>query len=95
VGSLKDPRKRVTIAQIAKAAGVSPSTVSKVLNGNAEVSVSTRQRVQSLLSEQNYEPRASAQSGAPALIDLVFQELESPWPWRSYEGPWKLQLSAT
>ena len=81
-----DRRKRVTIAQIAAAAGVSASTVSKVLNGNADVGSSTRQRVQALLSEHRYERRASAQNGAPALVDLVFQELESPWAMEIVRG---------
>jgi len=76
---VEEPPRRVTIAQIALAAGVSSSTVSKVLNGNVEVSAATRQRVQTLLLEHNYERRASAQTGGPALVDLVFQELESPW----------------
>lgn len=55
------------------------STVSKVLNGNHDVSETTRRRVQSLLSERNYERRNSAPEQAPAVLDLVFQELESPW----------------
>lgn len=71
--------RRVTIAHIATAAGVSASTVSKVLNGNTDVSAVTRQRVQALLAEHGYERRPSAQSGTPLLVDLVFQELESPW----------------
>jgi DNA-binding LacI/PurR family transcriptional regulator len=79
-------RQRVTIAHIAAAAGVSPSTVSKVLNGNAEVSAATRQRVQVLLAERGYERRSSAQAGAPPLVDLVFQELESPWAMEIIKG---------
>jgi DNA-binding LacI/PurR family transcriptional regulator len=78
--------KRVTIDQIAKAAGVSSSTVSKVLNGNDDVSAATRQRVQSLLSDRNYERRSAAQTTAPPLIDLVFQELESPWAMEIVRG---------
>ena len=79
-------RDRVTIAQIAEAAGVSISTVSKVLNGNTDVSAATRQRVQGLLVDRRYERRASARSGAPPLIDLVFAELESPWAMEIVRG---------
>jgi LacI family transcriptional regulator len=78
--------RRVTIAHIAAAAGVSPSTVSKVLNGNSDVSAATRQRVQSLLAEHSYERRSSAQAEPPLLIDLVFQELESPWAMEIIKG---------
>ena len=42
---------RLTIAEIAKSAGVSPSTVSKVLNGRADVSANTRDRVERLIRE--------------------------------------------
>jgi len=76
----------VTIAQIAAAAGCSPSTVSKVLNGNEEVSAATRQRVQALLNEHNYERRSPSPAGAPPLVDLVFQELESPWAMEIIKG---------
>lgn len=78
--------QRVTIAQIATAAGCSPSTVSKVLNGSAEVSAATRQRVQALLAEHSYEKRTSAPAGAPPIVDLVFQELESPWAMEIIKG---------
>jgi LacI family transcriptional regulator len=78
--------KRVTIGEIAGLAGVSVSTVSKVLNGSAEVSTATRNRVQSLLSERNYQRRASVPDGAPPIVDLVFQELESPWAMEIIKG---------
>jgi LacI family transcriptional regulator len=79
-------RPRVTIAQVAKAAGVSSPTVSKVLNGSADVSESTRRRVQALLVEHNYQRRAVVQAGAPPVVDLVFQELESPWAMEIVRG---------
>ncbi|MGC8627774.1 MAG: LacI family DNA-binding transcriptional regulator [Acidimicrobiales bacterium] len=70
---------KVTIAQIAAAAGVSPATVSKVLNGRHDVSSATRARVQALILQHNYRRRPSAAPGTPPIIDLVFDELESPW----------------
>ena len=71
--------KKLTIAEVAKSAGVSPSTVSKVLNGRADVSANTRDRVERLIREGGYRRRrATQQPGAP-LIDLLFHELESPW----------------
>jgi LacI family transcriptional regulator len=77
---------RVTIAQIATAAGCSPSTVSKVLNGNTDVAPATRQRVQALLAENSYQRRGSSPASAPPLVDLVFQELESPWAMEIIKG---------
>lgn len=79
-------RKRVTIIEIAHEAGVAASTVSKVLNGNRDVSAATRQRVQALLAERNYERRSYAPKEAPPLVDLVFQELESPWAMEIVRG---------
>lgn len=83
----RSPRaNRVTIAEIAAAAGVSMSTVSKVLNGNHDVSAATRQRVQSLLLERSYERRTASATSTPPLVDLVFQELESPWAMEIVRG---------
>jgi LacI family transcriptional regulator len=78
-------RSRVTIAEIALEAGCSPSTVSKVINGNKDVSVATRERVQALLNNRGYQRRASLQS-APSLIDFVFPELDSPWAMEIIKG---------
>ncbi len=86
VSAKKKRRGQVTIAQIAEGAGVSVSTVSKVLNGNSDVSAETRQRVQALLLEREYMPRASHRNGTPPLVDLVFTELESPWAMEIIRG---------
>lgn len=67
-----------TIARIAKEAGVSVPTVSKVLNGRPDVSVPTRQRVEELLAKHQYRKR-SGRATSSQLIDLVFHELGSAW----------------
>ena len=69
-------RDRVTLADIAAAAGVSVPTVSKVLNGHADVAPKTRSRVEALLADYNYA--APRRAGRSCLIDLVFADL-SPW----------------
>lgn len=46
--------KRMTIYDIAKEAGVSPSTVSRVINNKKGINEETRRRVQRLLQENNY-----------------------------------------
>ena len=71
--------RRVTIATIAEAAGVSVPTVSRVLNGRTDVSPETRDRIEHLLREHDYRPRNSRQPLRAGLIDLVFQDLDSPW----------------
>jgi LacI family transcriptional regulator, galactose operon repressor len=71
---------RVTIAAIASEAGVSVPTVSRVLNGRADVSPQTRELVETLLKQHGYRRRASRnQAGRAALVDLVFNDLDSPW----------------
>lgn len=69
---------RVTLAELAQEAGVSLSTISKVLNGRPDVSRKTRSKVEELLEEHGYKRRKSA-AGRSALLELVFHELESAW----------------
>src|ERR671934_2007428 len=71
--------ERVTIADIADEAGVSVPTVSKVVNGRSDVAPATRARVEHLLHEGGSRRRAPSRERRPALLDVVFNELESPW----------------
>jgi DNA-binding LacI/PurR family transcriptional regulator len=52
----------VTLAEVAKAAGVSPSTVSYVLSGKRSISEPTRQRVEEAINELGYHPNAGARA---------------------------------
>ena len=54
----------VTIKDVAQAAGVSISTVSKVLNGHYSISEKTADHVRRVMGELNYYPSANAQSFA-------------------------------
>jgi LacI family transcriptional regulator len=56
------PTRRATIKQVAAEAGVSTQTVSRVINGRAEVAETTRERVQSVIARLNYQPNAVARS---------------------------------
>jgi DNA-binding LacI/PurR family transcriptional regulator len=67
---------RVTLAEIAAAAGVSVPTVSKVVNGRSDVAAETRSRIESLLAQYDYATPRRAQRAQ--LIDLVFTDL-NPW----------------
>jgi LacI family xylobiose transport system transcriptional regulator len=64
-------RDRVPLATIAELAGVSPPTVSKVLNGRGGVGPGTRQRVEELLRDHGYGHPAAA---GPSL-EVVFEEM--------------------
>jgi LacI family transcriptional regulator len=73
------PSRRVTIAEIAASAGVSVPTVSKVLNGRADVAEATRRRVQQIMVDRGYQRRASGAQRPVGLIDMVVPGLDSPW----------------
>ena len=56
----------VTIHQVAHHAGVSPMTVSRVMNGNSNVREATREIVMRAVRELNYTPNPAARSLAAA-----------------------------
>jgi LacI family xylobiose transport system transcriptional regulator len=76
--SIPAEEPRVTLAHLATAAGVSLSTISKVLNGRTDVSPKTRAKVEELLEEHGYRRRNVSATRA-GLVELVFHELESAW----------------
>ncbi|MFH7597823.1 LacI family DNA-binding transcriptional regulator [Streptomyces racemochromogenes] len=61
----------VTLAEVAVRAGVSPATVSRVLNGGYPVAGGTRTRVERAVEELGYVANASARALAAATSDLV------------------------
>ena len=54
--------KRPTIKQVAKAAGVSTQTVSRVINDRPDVSPETRERIHKVIIALDYQPSALARS---------------------------------
>ena len=74
------PGRRTTMADIADEAGVSISTVSKVLNGRSDVGPETRARVQRLLGRRGFAIRGRGDRPPGAgLVEFVINELTSPW----------------
>jgi LacI family transcriptional regulator len=71
--------RKITIAAIAREAGVSVPTVSRVINGRSDVAPGTRERVEELLNRHDYRKRGVRLSVSAGLIDLVFNDLDSPW----------------
>lgn len=55
-------KKKPTIYEVAKEAGVSRQTVSRVLNNRPDVSSETRQRVKDIIEKLEYQPSAIARS---------------------------------
>ncbi len=90
---MKAAQKRVTMAAIAAAADVSVPTVSKVLNGRADVAAGTRIRVESVLGELGYARGRRRRTQPARLIDLVCTEL-SPWATEIIRGASAAALAA-
>lgn len=81
--------KVVTIRDVAKAAGVSPMTVSRVLNDRPDVSPQTRKRVQKVIDDLGYAPSAIARSlshGRSNTIGVVSSGLAFYGPSRTLIG---------
>nr|WP_277624051.1 LacI family DNA-binding transcriptional regulator [Undibacterium sp. TS12] len=67
---------------VAREAGVSPSTVSRILNGTAKVSPEKRKAVETVIAELKFEPNQLAQglkSGRSMTIGIVVQDIASPF----------------
>ncbi len=65
---------RVTISDVARLAGVSPTTVSHALNGRGQVDPATRERVIATAQELGYRPNRHAQrlrTGGASMIALM------------------------
>ncbi|HEX4205850.1 MAG TPA: LacI family DNA-binding transcriptional regulator [Ktedonobacteraceae bacterium] len=69
--------KKLTILDIARLAGVSKSTVSRVLNQQARVDPETRQRVLRVIEEHNFAPSLNAKGlkGQSQLIGMLVPAL--------------------
>lgn len=76
--------QRVTLKEIAARTGVSMTTISKVLNGAADVSSATRALVEEQLRESGYRRRKSKQRRE--YIEVVLDELDGEWALAIIEG---------
>ncbi|MBD8064800.1 LacI family DNA-binding transcriptional regulator [Devosia sp. PTR5] len=69
-----------TIYDVAKIAGVSPKTVSRVMNGDAPVNAKTREAVESAIAALNYVPSSAARtmrSQRSGLIGMITGAISS------------------
>lgn len=73
----------VTMADLARLAGTTVPTVSKVLNGRSDVSAATRERVMRLVAETGYRrrrgPGSAKEFGTTGLVDLVISQVRGSW----------------
>ena len=70
----------MTIYDIAKEAGVSASTVSRVINGKQGISEKTRKKVQALLKKYNYIPNEAARSLSTSetrMIGILLEDIRN------------------
>lgn len=70
------------IRDVAKYAGVSPSTVSRALSGVAFVEPETKRKVMEAVNELNYRPNLAARSlkkGGSRLIGLIIPDIMNPY----------------
>lgn len=61
----------MNLEEVARLAGVSRSTVSRVVNGDSKVSDAARARVQEIIATHNYHPNAAARSLASARTRII------------------------
>jgi LacI family transcriptional regulator len=74
--------RTVTLEQVARHAGVSPSTVSRILNGTAVVSDDKKQAVQEAIRTLGFVPNPVARGlagGRTLSIGVVTQAIDSPF----------------
>ncbi|TQJ12065.1 LacI family DNA-binding transcriptional regulator [Kribbella jejuensis] len=76
------PSGVVTMADVARSAGVSTMTVSNVINGRPRVGAATRERVLAAISDLGYQVNLAARhlrAGRTGVVGLAVPELERPY----------------
>jgi LacI family transcriptional regulator len=79
----------VTLLDVAKEAGVSPSTVSRILNGTARVDATKRAAVEKAIKKLHFKPNLFARSlktGTTMTVGILAQDIESPFYTRAMRG---------
>ncbi|NMM93719.1 LacI family DNA-binding transcriptional regulator [Bifidobacterium oedipodis] len=77
--------QRPKLTEIAQKAGVSVSTVSKVINGRRDIGAATRQKVEAILNEYGYQ-KSLVKAVPSRQIDIVFQDFEEMWAMELLKG---------
>lgn len=87
----------MNIYDIAKEAGVSPATVSRVLNNHKNVKEETRNKILEVIKGKNYSPNMVARNlsvGISRNIAFMVPDIENPFSVRYFMGyptrPWTM-----
>lgn len=75
-------KKRPKITDVARLAGVSPTTVSFVLNGKGRIAGATRKRVEEAMRKAGFirdQSAASLRSGESKLVGIVTTDVSNPY----------------
>ena len=87
---IENPRPvRATLTMVAERAGVSPSTVSRILNGTAQVSEEKQALVKAVIEELGFRPDPAARSlagGRTMSIGVLTQFIDSPYYGEALRG---------
>ena len=75
-----DPTAPPTIYDVARAAGVSIASVSRVLNGQRNPRQETRERVRAAVAELGFVPDGAARALSARLKEVVGVIVRRPWP---------------
>src|SRR5581483_7524838 len=79
---LRSTTGTMNITAVAKRAGVSTATVSRVMNGTANVSPDTAERVREAVEALNFYPDVNARalgSGRSGLYGLIISDITNPY----------------
>jgi LacI family transcriptional regulator len=85
----KGVKSRATLTMVAQQAGVSPSTVSRILNGTAQVSQEKQALVKAVIEELGFRPDPAARSlagGRTMSIGVLTQFIDSPYYGEALRG---------
>ena len=87
--SANERSQKSTLGHVAKRAGVSPSTVSRILNGTAKVSAAKQAAVEEAISALNFRPNPAARSlagGRTMSVGVLTQFIDSPFYGEALRG---------
>lgn len=82
------PTKRVTVVDVAQAAGVSPGTVSNAISGKRRVDDATRERIEAAIQQLGYHPNHAARQMRTGQTNTI--AIFSSMPTAVAAGPSKL-----
>lgn len=72
----------ISIREVAKMAGVSPATVSRVMNGTAKVNAEKRNRVLRVIEETGFKPNEAARAlyrRSARIIGIIVPNIDNPF----------------